>query len=270
MVARSRNRWAGAALSVLVAAVVGMGLITSPAARGAQDELVRLGGEDRFATAVEVSRHRFPDGASTVYAAQADVSPDALVGSFPDGPTLLVPSCGTVPPVVIDEIVRLDPENVIVIGGDVAVSDGVAHQLQARASHSDEPCGPAPADPAFGDADLLLLTREDTDGIEITGQVTNESNRAVTITPGYEIEQLTPDGQWELILPHEFPEDEAERVEPGGVSAPQVFVPYHEEGEPYQRFLDEGRYRFTVNVIPEGATGPEATISIRSGVIDIG
>ncbi len=85
-------------------------------------EMGRLGGPDRFATAVRITRAAYPQGAPVVYLARADHFPDALVaGNLSDGPVLLVPSCGDVPTVVLDEIRRLDPQRVVALGGELAV-----------------------------------------------------------------------------------------------------------------------------------------------------
>lgn len=89
-------------------------------------EMGRLGGADRFATAVRITRAAYPQGAPVVYLARADHYPDALVaGNLSDGPVLLVPSCGDVPGVVLDEIRRLDPQRVVALGGELAVCDDV-------------------------------------------------------------------------------------------------------------------------------------------------
>lgn len=82
----------------------------------------RLEGPSRIETAVAVSRHQFPDGATVVYLAREDVPADAVTaGSLTDGPVLLVPRCAGVPAAVTGEIVRLDPDRVFALGGDAAV-----------------------------------------------------------------------------------------------------------------------------------------------------
>jgi hypothetical protein len=84
----------------------------------------RLAGDHRFATAVEISKRAFPQGAETVYLARGDIGVDALAGgALTDGPILLVPSCGAVPDVVKSEIDRLDPDEVLALGGPAAICD---------------------------------------------------------------------------------------------------------------------------------------------------
>lgn len=84
----------------------------------------RLFGDGRIATAVEISQEAFGAGRGPrdVFIARADKFADALSGgSLNSGPILLVPSCGPVPQLVLDEIERLDPEQVIALGGQSAV-----------------------------------------------------------------------------------------------------------------------------------------------------
>jgi len=86
----------------------------------------RIAGPDRIATAVAVSRSAFPDGSAAAYLARADLFADALsAGSLADGPVLLVPSCGDLPPVVATELRRLSPQRVAALGGTAAVCDAL-------------------------------------------------------------------------------------------------------------------------------------------------
>lgn len=88
-------------------------------------ELGRIGGANRYATAVNISRHRFAGvGAESVYLARGDVFFDAMAGgALTDGPVLLVPSCQGVPSTVAAEIARLDPQRVVALGGTTSVCD---------------------------------------------------------------------------------------------------------------------------------------------------
>jgi putative cell wall-binding protein len=95
--------------------------------------VTRLSGSDRYATAVAVSRASFLT-ADTVYVATGANFPDALAGGPVAGiqgvPLLLVPT-NTVPDVVRQELLRLDPSTVVVLGGTGVVSTGVVSELQA-------------------------------------------------------------------------------------------------------------------------------------------
>lgn len=90
----------------------------------------RIGGGGPTATAIAVSKAAFPGGASEVYIARNDNPVDALAASvLPNGPILLVPSSGNVPADVFNEIKRLHPGKIVVLGGTGAISDDVAGQL---------------------------------------------------------------------------------------------------------------------------------------------
>jgi len=101
---------------------------------GAYGTVVRLAGSDRYATAVEISKYGFPsDGsADTVVIATGDSFADALTGgpaavAF-NGPVLLTDS-GALPAVTRQEIIRLDPTRIVVLGGASAVSSAVFDEL---------------------------------------------------------------------------------------------------------------------------------------------
>lgn len=84
----------------------------------------RVHGSDRYATSAAISRHAFPQGADVVYLARGDEFADALAGGMlTDGPILLVRACGGVPGSVRAEIARLDPAQVVALGGPGAVCD---------------------------------------------------------------------------------------------------------------------------------------------------
>lgn len=108
----------------------------------------RLSGPDRFGTSVEISQFQFPDGADTVFLARADEFADALsAGSLTGGPILLVPSCGTLPQVIEDEITRLQPTDVIALGGEAAVCEDILQQAGAAAAEEPEASeGPSPSE----------------------------------------------------------------------------------------------------------------------------
>lgn len=101
------------------------------------DTLVRFGGVDRHATALEISRATFPDGAGTVYVAAGDRPADALsAGAVAAGgnmPLLLI-SSGGIPAEVRGELDRLNPVNIVVLGGAAAVPDAVSADLVQYAS----------------------------------------------------------------------------------------------------------------------------------------
>jgi putative cell wall-binding protein len=92
----------------------------------------RVGGADRYQTAVELSKHAFPGdaGVPVAYLATGANYPDALAAAAAtqgEGPVLLVPGT-SIPQGVLDELVRLKPAKLEVVGGSAIVSDAVMQQ----------------------------------------------------------------------------------------------------------------------------------------------
>lgn len=87
-------------------------------------EVVRLGGNDRYSTSVLVSSSSFAPGVDRVFIATGTDFADALSAGPIGAPVLLSkPSC--VPQIVLDEITRLSPTKITVLGGSVALSSAV-------------------------------------------------------------------------------------------------------------------------------------------------
>ena len=103
---------------------------------GGDTTFTRLAGADRYATAAALSRARFGSGASTVFIATGASFPDALAGSpaaaMADGPILLTARDG-LPTATANELARLRPSRIVILGGPGVVTDRVAAQLQAHA-----------------------------------------------------------------------------------------------------------------------------------------
>ena len=94
---------------------------------------VRVAGLDRFATAVEVSKYADPGAmASTVFVANGLNYPDALAGGAVGVPVLLVRP-DSIPAVTADELTRRAPSEIVVLGGEAAVSSAVKTSLGAYA-----------------------------------------------------------------------------------------------------------------------------------------
>ncbi|CAN5374391.1 hypothetical protein BH23ACT9_BH23ACT9_36220 [soil metagenome] len=93
----------------------------------------RLAGDTRIGTAIAIAQRAFPGGSPTVYIANADQPVDAVAGgSLTDGPILLVPACD-LPDAVADELARLAPDEVIALGGTVAICDRVLESAASAA-----------------------------------------------------------------------------------------------------------------------------------------
>ena len=96
--------------------------------------VTRVGGSDRFATAAMLSALNFPANAvGTVYISTGANFPDALavgpVAGLKGAPVLLVPPTGPVPQVVLDEVARLAPDNIVILGTTASVSAEAEAQL---------------------------------------------------------------------------------------------------------------------------------------------
>ncbi len=93
----------------------------------------RWAGRNRFETSVTVSQHGFPDGAPIAFIANAEGFADALaagpVAGARGGPILLTPA-DALPAIVTDELVRLAPAEVVILGGPGAVSDAVELEIE--------------------------------------------------------------------------------------------------------------------------------------------
>ena len=96
----------------------------------------RRAGVDRYATAAAISAARFASGVPVAFVATGEDYPDALSGGTAaatlGGPMLLTRRDG-LPPATADELRRLAPGQVVILGGTAAVSTGVETALRAFA-----------------------------------------------------------------------------------------------------------------------------------------
>ncbi|SMH42202.1 Putative cell wall binding repeat 2 [Rathayibacter oskolensis] len=95
----------------------------------------RIAGGDRYATAVELTRSDYGPGYMPVlYLASGENWPDALsagpAASHQSG-ALLLTDPRTLPAVVADEITRLEPDRIVVVGGPGSVSEAVRRSVDA-------------------------------------------------------------------------------------------------------------------------------------------
>lgn len=91
-------------------------------------EVIRWDGTDRFATAARVALEVFPDGAPIALLARGDAFPDALAGGVwagREGGPLLLCASSALPRVTAQELARLAPERVVLLGGRGAIGDEV-------------------------------------------------------------------------------------------------------------------------------------------------
>lgn len=96
----------------------------------------RIEGTDRYSTAVKISSQNFAPGVAVAYVALGENFPDALsaapAAASQSAPLLLV-SGTTAAPSIIDELKRLAPQKIVVVGGTAAIPETVALQFAAIA-----------------------------------------------------------------------------------------------------------------------------------------
>jgi hypothetical protein len=111
--------------------------LTEPFTLPEFERVARLAGKDRFATAVAISKHSFPEdgtAAAAVLARSSDFA-DALAGTplavAKDGPLLLTPTA-TLAEATRDELIRALPARatVYLLGGRAAISPAVEAEVQ--------------------------------------------------------------------------------------------------------------------------------------------
>jgi putative cell wall-binding protein len=132
----------GGALRTSLAATLSGGLLAAsiaaggPAAAGAPTS-TRLFGADRYATATAITSSYFGSGVPVVYVAAGTTYPDALAGgpaaALQGGPLLLV-APDSIPATVAAELTRLQPQQIVLLGGTAAVSSAVESQLAGYTS----------------------------------------------------------------------------------------------------------------------------------------
>ena len=112
-------------------------ITTPPPPPPVEFQIERWWGRDRYVTAVEISKANFPTGANAVFIATGENFPDALAAAplaYDRNAPVLLSKTSSIPQETIDEIKRLDPDRIYILGGTAAVSAGVATQLQGYAS----------------------------------------------------------------------------------------------------------------------------------------
>ncbi|NLJ55006.1 MAG: hypothetical protein GX344_12880 [Intrasporangiaceae bacterium] len=100
--------------------------------RAFSGKVSRIGGKNRYETAALISRANFQRTVPVAYVASGYDFPDALAGApaagRQDGPMLLTEP-GRVPEATLDELRRLQPQRIVVLGAQGTVSDTVARTL---------------------------------------------------------------------------------------------------------------------------------------------
>lgn len=100
---------------------------------------IRLAGVDRYATAAAISAATFSPGVPAVYLVAGDDFPDALAAAAVaghSGSPVLLTDTDSLPAVTAEEIARLEPARVILLGGAQRVSSSVERAVAMRTSAS--------------------------------------------------------------------------------------------------------------------------------------
>jgi subtilisin family serine protease len=96
----------------------------------------RLAGTDRYATAAAVAT-KFSPGLPVVYVASGEAFPDALAGAAlaaSQGAPVLLTAARSLPPATAGALERLQPERIVVLGGEGAVTPDVVSRLETYAA----------------------------------------------------------------------------------------------------------------------------------------
>ncbi|QBI20196.1 hypothetical protein ER308_11885 [Egibacter rhizosphaerae] len=133
------------------------GRLTPEGASFVPEDVFRLEGADRVATAVDVSQHVYDD-AEAVVLARADEFADALAGaplaSAADAPILLTRT-GEVPSETLDEIDRLGADAAYLLGGSAAISDDAADEVEQAEVDTTRLDGPTRFETAIAIAEAM-------------------------------------------------------------------------------------------------------------------
>ena len=128
VVAAELNRLHPARIVILGGIGAVSAAVQTAAAAHTTGSVTRLGGADRYATAVAVSAATYGPGVPVVYLATGTGFADALAGApaagMQSGPMLLVTPT-SIPAVVAAELNRLHPARIVILGGIGAVSAAV-------------------------------------------------------------------------------------------------------------------------------------------------
>lgn len=128
----ARSRWAVMATALVIALIATIAV--SPATPAAAASVDRLHGADRYATAAAISQQAYPSGAPIVFLATGAGFADALSAApaaAAQGGPLLLTATRTLPAATANEIRRLKPQRVVIVGGTGVVTGAVVTALRS-------------------------------------------------------------------------------------------------------------------------------------------
>ncbi len=97
----------------------------------------RLAGADRYGTSARVSSASFAPGVPIAYVATGSDFPDALAAgpaAAKGGGPVLLTQASSIPTAIANELTRLKPQEIVVLGGSAVVSDAVVSELRGYAT----------------------------------------------------------------------------------------------------------------------------------------
>jgi glucose/arabinose dehydrogenase len=121
---------------LLPVALIGALLVVVPSAPAHAAE--RIAGNDRYATSAAISAATVDPNPELVYVATGEDFPDALASAPVAGSrrtSVLLVTHDSIPRAVADELTRLSPTNIYVLGGSGAISDDVVADLEQFADN---------------------------------------------------------------------------------------------------------------------------------------
>jgi type VII secretion-associated serine protease mycosin len=171
----------------------------------------RIAGWDAVETSLKISQTGFPLGSDTVILARNDLFPDALAGAplahkF-QAPILLTPSAGLTEE-VRQELTRLSPKTVYLLGGQVALSPTIQNELAKNYSvkrlAGESAYGTAQAiakELGSGGEAVLASGKSFPDALVIASWAAREG-LPILLTDAWELPQETQTGLRELNITH--------------------------------------------------------------------
>lgn len=123
------------ASTMLVAGAGNLASAETTVTKSGVELMRRYSGADRFQTAVDVSKGNYPNGSSNVILVNGSNPADALSGGplaySIDSPILLV-NAQSISTVTLNELVRLNPTNVYILGGEKSVSSNLEKVIKSK------------------------------------------------------------------------------------------------------------------------------------------
>jgi len=119
----------------LVIALLVTSLVSAPAFADTEPEVVRIAGDSRYLTAIEVSKKAYDSTTSTVVIASGENFPDALAGSVLAhklGAPILLAKKDSIDDKTLAQIKGLGATKVTILGGEKAIDDSVFDVLAKK------------------------------------------------------------------------------------------------------------------------------------------